>query len=171
MYHHHLLTLNQDLSCSSCTLSTWGAPSSAAYITQYTLMAKTFQAAIYTSLNLGTLGGNVTVTGFTQKPTRRHLLSPTLTAAYTVRINNPLVKAADVTTTLKTSTLVASLGTAMTAATGTTVAASAPEVSNFSPTASPVKSAAASIHSHTRRAGLCTALVVALTMGALAAVV
>ena len=29
-------------------------------------MARTFEAAIYTSLNLGTLGGNVTVTGFTQ---------------------------------------------------------------------------------------------------------
>ncbi len=165
MYHDHLLTLYQDLSCSSCTLSSWGAPSSATYITQYTLMAKTFQAAIYTSLNLGTLGGNVTVTGFTQKPTRRQLLSPTLTAAYTVRINNPLVKASDVTTTLKTSTLVASLGTAMAAATGTAVAASAPEVNNFSPTASPVKSAATSLHSHSLRAGLWTALLVALTVG------
>ena len=47
-------------------MSTWGTPDSAAYKTQFTVMAKTFQAAIYTSLNLGTLGGNVTVTGFTQ---------------------------------------------------------------------------------------------------------
>ena len=47
----------QDLGCSTCLLSTWGTVGTAAYTTKYNLMATTFQAAIYTSLNLAALGG------------------------------------------------------------------------------------------------------------------
>lgn len=74
---------HQDLGCNTCLLSTWGVVGSATYSAQYNIMAATFQAAIYTALSLGSIGGNVTVTGFTQKSSRRQLLTPALTAAYT----------------------------------------------------------------------------------------
>ena len=80
----YLICLLEALSCSTCLLLSWGAPGSTGYAVQFNAMATAFQASLYKSLNLGTLGGNVTVTSFTQTSTsRRGLLAPTLTAAYT----------------------------------------------------------------------------------------
>jgi hypothetical protein len=81
---NHAILWRQGLSCSTCLLSSWGTPGSSGYTVQYNAMATAFQTSLYSSLKLGTLGGNVTVTGFSQASTsRRGLLAPTLTAAYT----------------------------------------------------------------------------------------
>ena len=67
-------------------MSTWGAIGSTAYNTQYSLMANTIQSSVYAFIasTIFASNMNITVTGFTQKSTsRRQLLTPTLTAAYT----------------------------------------------------------------------------------------
>ena len=79
-----LILATQDLGCSTCKLSSWGAAGTPTYQAQFAQMAAVFQASIYKALNMGTLGGEVTVTAFTQKSaTRRQLLTPTVTVAYT----------------------------------------------------------------------------------------
>lgn len=79
-----LIQATQDLGCSTCLLSLWGTAGTPAYQAQFALSAAAFQTSVYKALNLGTLGGEVTVTAFTQKSaTRRQLLTPTVTVTYT----------------------------------------------------------------------------------------
>ena len=137
-----IVKANQDLGCSTCLLSSWGNPTSAAYITQYNLMATTFQNAIYSTLNLGRLsagGGNVTVTGFVQKTTgRRQLLAPTLTATYVVRVNSPTITATSIATSLASTTTTTALSAQMATATGSSVSAPPPIVTILTQSPTPL---------------------------------
>ena len=111
--------------CSACLMSAWGTGTA---LTSYTAAFDVaMSSAIYLSLNMATYGGNVTITGLTQKTTsRRQLLAPTITVAYTVRINNPTVTAIAITTTLASPNTLSSLGGAMSLITLSPVTAAAP---------------------------------------------
>ena len=139
-----VLVFFQDLACSGCLLSGLSQTALAAY-------DLAFSGAIYTALGMNQFGGSVNVTGATQKTTtRRQLLTPTVTLAYTVRMNNPAVTAAVITTALTSATTLSTVGTVMTAATGSTVTATTPALTTVtvaggpSPTASPSSKSAAS---------------------------
>ena len=140
-----LVQATQTLACATgCLISAWT-------LAQTKLMTNTLQTALYTSLNLAAVGGSANVTGFAQlTSTRRQLLTPSISAAYTVRINNPTVTATAVTSLIGTATTSTTFTTALAVATGSTVTASAPVTINYSPTGAPSiapsKSAGASMH-------------------------
>ena len=166
---------NQDLGCSTCLLSSWGNPTTAAYITQYNLMATTFQNAIYATLNLGGLasgGGNVTVTGFVQKTSsRRQLLSPTLTATYVVRVNSPTITATSIATSLASTTTTTALSAQMATATGSTVSAPPPVVTILTQPPTPLPTYSPKSDASARHMSSLVVIVVGSTIAALAMVV
>ena len=104
-------------------------------------MANSFQAILYASLKFDTLGGNVTVTGISQKASRRQLLSSTLTMAFTVRSNNPAVTTSTVSLTLGDPMTVSAVGSSMALAAGSTVTATVPVITVVTPTPTTLPSA------------------------------
>ena len=132
------------MACATCLLAGQDKTALAIY-------SNALSGAIYTSLDMNQFGGSVNVTGATQKTTtRRQLLTPTVTATYTVRMNNQAVTVAYITTALTSSTSLSIIGTAMTAVSGSMVTASTPTLTTVtvagvsSPTASPSSKSAAS---------------------------
>ena len=86
LFHTVISFRYQDMSCAKCLMSSWGTVDSVAYKTQYSLMVTTIQSSAYAYIFSESFEGNmnITVTALTQKSTsRRQLLTPTLTAAYT----------------------------------------------------------------------------------------
>ena len=118
------------MGCSGCLLSGWGTGAALAKYTAAFDLA--MSGAIYASLNMAAYGGSVNITGITQKTTsRRQLLAPTITVAYTVRMNNPAVTATTITNTLTSANTLTAVGGAMTLVTSSTVTAVAPTLTTL----------------------------------------
>ena len=170
-----IVKANQDLGCATCLLSSWGNPTSAAYVTKYNLMASAFQSAIYATLNLGGLatgGGNVTVTGFVQKSTgRRQLLAPTLTATYVVRDNSATISATSIATSLASTTTTQALSAQMATVTGSSVSAPPPVVTILTQSPTPLPTYSPKSHASARHMASLVVTAIGLTMAVLSIMV